>query len=250
MREETIGKHKVKIYDSIDELPIIRFHKYNKYLLIDSGVGSDIDDVDGRFVRAIKYIKTEPESAIKELQNLRQLIHLVSSSLNPEHLAFAVLVAEIDDKPMNDLSEAGLQEVLRILGEAKKGWMDWLLELVKKKIDTELNLYFPGMFDDARTKEFFDHLKQRTMIILNGLISGEDKTDEVEKIDDFLLSLAKPKTFYGKESVEIQYDKQFENMNILLTQQLAVNPVNMTVLQYYNAFEYLKKSLKSKKNGR
>lgn len=249
MREETIGKHKVKIYDSIDELPIIRFHKYNKYMLIDSGVGSDLEDADGRFVRAMKFIKSDPELAIKELQNLRQLLHLISETINPTHLAFATLVAEIDGEPRTDLSDTGLSEVIRILGEAKKGWIDWLLELVKKKIDTELTLYFPGMFDDAGSKEFYDRLRARTLTILDGILTGDDKTEEIGKIDDYLLSLAKPKSFSGKDSVEIQYDKQFESMNILLAHQLSVNTNNMTVLQYYNAFEYLKKSVKNKKNG-
>lgn len=250
MREETIGKHRIKIYDSIDELPILRFHKYNKYLLVDSGVGSDLEDADGRFVRAIKYVKTDPDLAVKELQNLRQLLHLINTTLNPKHLAFATLVVEIDGKPVTDLSDSGLQETLRILNEAKKGWLDWLMELVKKKIDEELSLYFPALFDDARAKEVYDKLRARTLLIVDEIISGQDKLQEVEKIDDYLLSLAKPKTFAGKDSVEIQYDKQFENMNILLAQQLSVKTENMTVLQYYNAFEYLKKSVKNKKNGR
>ena len=250
MREETIGKHKVKIYDSIDELPIARFHKYNKYLLIDSGVGSDLEDADGKFVRAIKFVKTDPDLAVKELQNLRQLLHLINTTLNPKHLAFATLVVEIDGKPVTDLSDSGIQETLRILGEAKKGWLDWLMESVKKKIDEELSLYFPALFDDARSKEVYDKLRSRTLIIVDGILTGEDKLQELEKIDEYLLSLAKPKTFSGKDSVEIQYDKQFENMNILLAQQLSVNTENMTVLQYYNAFEYLKKSVKNKTNGR
>ena len=30
MRTEKIGKHSVEFYDAIDELPIVRFHKYQK----------------------------------------------------------------------------------------------------------------------------------------------------------------------------------------------------------------------------
>lgn len=44
MRKIVLAKHKVELYDSIDELPIVRFHKYNKMLLIDAGVGSDLSD--------------------------------------------------------------------------------------------------------------------------------------------------------------------------------------------------------------
>ena len=251
MREEKIGKHKVKIYDSIDELPIARFHKYNKYLLIDSGIGSDLEDRDGHLNKAMRYAKTNPELCVKELQNLRQMLYLVSSSLNTEHLAFAVLVTSIDDEPMNDLSDTGLKRVLEILNEVPKHWIDRLIELVKKKIDEELRLYYPSLFDDAGTKELYDKLKERVILVLDSIIEEEDKKEDINRIDDFLLTLSKPKTFYGKDSAEIQYDKQFENMNLILSQQLSVNPNSMTVLQYYNAFEYLKKMNKNNKsNGR
>ena len=46
MKREVINNHIVILYDSIDELPIIRFHKYNKYMLIDSGIGSDLNDIN------------------------------------------------------------------------------------------------------------------------------------------------------------------------------------------------------------
>ena len=52
-----VNKHTVEIYDSIDELPIQRFQKYNKFLLIDSGVGSDLQDVLNHIDRAKIYIK-------------------------------------------------------------------------------------------------------------------------------------------------------------------------------------------------
>ena len=54
MKREVINNHIVILYDSIDELPIIRFHKYNKYMLIDSGIGSDLNDINVHIDRAIK----------------------------------------------------------------------------------------------------------------------------------------------------------------------------------------------------
>ncbi|MGF2526095.1 hypothetical protein ACQUW0_27690, partial [Ralstonia pseudosolanacearum] len=43
-----IGKHTVEMYDTIEELPIVRFHKYQKLLLIDAGIGADIVAFDQR----------------------------------------------------------------------------------------------------------------------------------------------------------------------------------------------------------
>ncbi len=57
MKKVKLNGHKVVIYDSIDELPIVRFHKYSKMLLVDAGVGSDINDCDAHIERATRYIR-------------------------------------------------------------------------------------------------------------------------------------------------------------------------------------------------
>lgn len=46
MRTIKLAGKKVEIYDAIEDLPILRFHKYNKMLLIDAGIGSDLSDFD------------------------------------------------------------------------------------------------------------------------------------------------------------------------------------------------------------
>ena len=62
----------IKLYDSIDEMPIVNFQKYNKLILLDSGLGSDINSVDEHIVKLAKLIKTDISKASQELQNLRQ----------------------------------------------------------------------------------------------------------------------------------------------------------------------------------
>ena len=236
-----VNKHKVEIYDSIDELPIQRFQKYNKFLLIDSGVGSDLQDVLNHIDRAKIYIKSNPAMAMTELENMRQSIYLVKDELSPKYMAFAVLVKKIDGEEMNDLSDAGLRKVLEILSEAKKGWLDGVLNSVKKKIDRELSLYFPGKFDDANQKEYFDNLREHTKLRLEEIISGENMEESCKAIETRLALLSKPRIFWGAKSVEIEYDKQFEEMCLILAHNLQVQPYTMTVLQFYNAFDYLKK---------
>ena len=58
--KEVVIKNKIyKLYDCIDELPIINFQKYNKFLLLDSGLGSDIDSVDSHLLNLARLIKTD-----------------------------------------------------------------------------------------------------------------------------------------------------------------------------------------------
>jgi len=49
-------------------MPIVNFQKYNKYLLIDSGIGSDADDIDAHITRVAKFIKAIMPKSLQELQ--------------------------------------------------------------------------------------------------------------------------------------------------------------------------------------
>lgn len=245
MKIVNIGSHKLEIYDSIDELPITRFHKYNKMLLVDSGIGSDLADFDNHLERAIRFCKSKPDLAISELENLRQNVYFIQTELSPRHLAFCVLIRKLDDEDCTDLSDDALKRVLEKISDLTNNDVTAQLDAVKKKIDEELNLYYPKIFDDSSVKEYYDELRRRTMAMLDQIITGENRQDEIEKITDLLLTYSKPGKFDGSDSLEIQYDKQFESMCLMLSQKLNVNPKNFTVLEYYNAFEYLQQLSKA-----
>lgn len=250
MREVKLKGHRVEIYTSIEELPMVRFHKYNKCLLIDAGIGSDLSAVDGHIERVVRYIRAgRMEEASKELENYRQNIYMVMQEMSPQHMAFACLVATIDGKPFDDISDEGLQKVMELIGDVPMKDMTAQQEAVKKKIDDELTLYFPQIFDDGNSKEYYDKLKERTMVILKGIINGnsEEREAEVEKITDELITYMKPKCFNGHKSEEIRYDKQFEDMCLLISQNLHSDAKKYTVMQYYNAYLYIERQEKAQK---
>ena len=193
MKTVKIGERTVEIYDAIDELPILRFHAYNKMLLIDAGVGSDLNDWDAHIEKAIRFIRKEkPDLAEKELDNLRQNVYFVQSAISPKYLAFACLVKSVDGTEYNDMTAGGLQKVLDLFADAPNAELTAQLEAVKKKIDKELQLYFPKLFDDATVKEYYDQLKQRTMLMLDAIIKGDesDKREEIDHITTLLLTLS------------------------------------------------------------
>lgn len=110
-----------------------------------------------------------------------------------------------------------------------------------------MRLYFPRLFDDATLKEYHDKLKQRTIVVLRTIIDGRTTEADAKEIDDItaeLITYFNPQTFTGSESVEIRHDRQFENMCLILSQNLHVDPKKFTVLEYYNAFEYIKEQAK------
>lgn len=134
MKELFINNKVVTVYDSIDELPIINFQKYNKYLLIDSGIGADIDAIDSHIAKLAKYIKiNETDKAISELQNLRQNLFMINCEISPKYLAFAALIHSIDGKKSEDLSDEGFKKVLASLKEVPHSVIFNFLLSIKKK---------------------------------------------------------------------------------------------------------------------
>jgi len=244
MTTTKIGKHTVEYFDAIDELPIVRFHKYQKLLLVDAGVGSDIQAFDQRLEKTRRFLMLgQTDNAQKELENIRQCVYLIQSGINPQHRAFAALVAKIDGKKCNDLSDDALAKVTELLSDAPLNELAAPLDAAKKKIDGELMLYFPALFNDSEVKEYFDLLKKRTMEILNGIVQGIAEplsTKVVEKLTTLLITYSHPKMFTGSESAEIQFDRQFENLCLVLSEQLHVKPKEYTVLEFYNAFDFVK----------
>lgn len=141
-----IGKHTLKIYDSIEELPIVRFHKYQKFLLVDSGIGGTITQFDQRIETIRRFLMLgDNEKAQKEIENLRQCVYMIQSELSPRHLAFAALVAEIDGKPCEDLSDDSLKRVIEQLNDASEKEFSDLIGGCKKKNRYGTSRIFSGI---------------------------------------------------------------------------------------------------------
>lgn len=241
MKSLLINKKIVRVYDSIDEMPIINFQKYNKYLLIDSGIGSDADDIDAHIINIAKFIKANnSKKALQELQNMRQNMYMVNSEISPKYLAFAALIHSIDGKEVNDLSDDGLKKLLQDLKDIKHSKVINFLLWLKKKVTNELETYFPGDFVNPKEKEAYDKLKNRTLLVLDSIINNTDNTKQIESIDTMMLNMHAPKVFIGSESVEVKYDKQFESTCLLIAQKTNMDARKMTVLQFYNAIDNIK----------
>lgn len=240
----------LEVYDSIDEMPILNFQKYNKYLLIDSGIGSDADDIDSHIIKVAKYIKiNDSKKALQELQNMRQAMYMVNSQISPKYMAFAALVKSVNGKKVTDLSDDSLKSLLEELKAVKHSKIVDFLLWLKKKVSTELETYFPQSFVSIKEKDTYDKLKQRTLLILESIIDDKDVDLEVEAIDIALLNAFMPSTFMGSDSVEIRYDKQFESACMIIAQKTNMDARAMTVLQFYNTLDNIKKQLEAETKG-
>ena len=252
MREVRIGKHRVRLYDSIDDLPMERFHRYNKMLLIDAGLGSDITAMDAHVEKVVRFMRGgDIDSAAKELENLRQTVYLVQTEQSPRNLSFACLVAEVDGKDCNDLSEDGLEKVRLLLNDAPRGEVAETMSAAKKKIDDALVEYFPQLFVSPEEKEYYDMMKRRTVAMLEQIAEGETETrkKDIDVMTDRLVTAIKPKVFTGRTAFGVQHDKGYEKMCLLISSTLGVDAKRMTVLEYYTANEYIKEMASERKKA-
>ena len=118
----------------------------------------------------------------------------------------------------------------------------------KKKLETELSLFFPSKFNNLDRKNLFVNRKKRILALCDDLLSGEP-SDVADKIERYLLSLAKPKTFNGSGSYEIEFDRSFEELCHSLSANANGRDVKqMTVKEVYILIDLNNKQLKQ--NGR
>lgn len=246
MKTTTINKHKVTYYDAISELPVTRFHVYNKMMLIDAGIGCDLVDLDTHFERVNAFLASgKIEEAQREISNIRQNVNFIQESLSPRHLAFCALVKEIDGEE-TDINEDGLKRTMDKLKDGVVGDIETNLEESKKKIESELRVYFPNLFGDSAEKELFDLILKRTKRILKGVIDRE--TPKLDDLNIEILTYTKPRIFEGEKSDELSADRQFEKICLTLTEFLHCEPKKFSVLEFYSAFDYLKDKQKKKKH--
>lgn len=259
MRKTRIKGHRVVLHDDIDSMPVARFRLFNKYLLMDAGIGSDLDAFDARIARAVAMCRTgRPEEAEQELMNLRQTVRMILSCVSPREMAFATLVVSVDGRRCDDLSDEGLKSVMELLSDASRKDVASETGASKKKIDMELRLYFPGTFDTSDTKAWHDALRRWTSLVLEDVANGTDThAQETGMIGQRLIAWDRPMRFDGPDGLEVRNDREFEDMCVCLAKELNVNPKRMTVMEFYNAYEYIlrqsrkmARGIKGRRNGR
>lgn len=255
MKTITFNGHTLEMFDSIQDTRIKRFQLYNLNVMLDAGIGSDLNDVNTRINNITQLIGTKPEAAAAELHNLQQLIYFIMRNTSPGMNSFVAMIHRIDGREVRDedLSTEGIAKILHDL-DRKRMTARTVFEFlahVKKKLGRELDTFFPAEFNTSAVKEFYSKLKRQTLLILQSILTGADLTDQIRAIDEFFLLQLRPRSFSGPQGAEVQTIKRFEEMCILLTyHQMTPDPKNMTTLAFFQALEVIKAKAKAQKNGR
>ena len=115
MREEKIGKHTIVFHDDIEQMTIAQYNKVNKYWMLSDSLGSDFVDIDKMHLSRLLIVAGDRDKTIKEVNNLRILVHNIINEVSPEQLAFVALIYSIDGKLLDDYSEDNLKRLIKTL---------------------------------------------------------------------------------------------------------------------------------------
>lgn len=137
MKELTIAGHNVVIYEDVDEMPMANYHRFNKFVMFESGLAPDAQGVVQHIVKVSQLIATgNNDKAQEELSNMMQAINYIMGGISPMGMAFASLVYSLDGERITDYSDESLQRISNILaGESFSTLRDKVLQL-KKKLTT------------------------------------------------------------------------------------------------------------------
>jgi len=248
MKKMMLGKHKVTLYDSIEELPIVRFQKYNKMLMVDAGLGSDLAALDAHLARVSEYIKhNDRDNAAKEIDNLRQTLYNVQNGITPHFMSLVPLMSEIDGEPLTDLSDESIKAVYERLQDVTIGDYETTSADAKKKIEEELKIYFRQGGESAATKEYYELMRRRALLMVEEVTDQVDHSEEIREIESQMVRADKPRSFGGAKNSEVIYDKNFVGCCIAIAQNLNMDAKQMSVLEYYRAIEVLEEQQKQSK---
>jgi paraquat-inducible protein B len=131
MREEKINGKKVLFFDSVENAPIRNYEKFNKGIVIDLGIGSDLDAINSHIKDMYDYINADKkEFALQSLSNYHQSLIFIIENQNPKLESFKALIHSIDGHPPT-------YEILKSLNPTKS-MVDKIVSWFKKKVKMKL----------------------------------------------------------------------------------------------------------------
>lgn len=149
MRDININGHLIELYDSIEDMPITRYNSFNRYSIIDSGLGNTFADVDQKITETIGLLNSDQkEKAVQSLLNMRNTYYFMFENIDPKCNSFLCMIKSIDGVPNDDISENGLlkakdrllktkisrQMIITLLGEIKKKLMMSLKSIFRSSL--------------------------------------------------------------------------------------------------------------------
>lgn len=243
--EIKIKGHVIELHDNIQNLPIFKFQKLNKYMMIANEVGNTFEDYDARMSKALSFLqKGMVPEAIQELSNQRQMVFNAFNEYSPKGKAFAALVKRIDNVEYKGTSPSDFDRVLEHLNEIGLGNADSVEKLIelKKKFDLELQAYFPNTFKNLNLN--VSGLRVRKMnVILDAIIQEKDSIDKdsIFNIEKEILQHDRPNIWniHQEENMERTMEVDFHKFAVDVAKEKGLAIEEVSTFTFYASYESL-----------
>lgn len=247
-------------YRTPEHAPLKRYAKFQKYLLLKTGVGSDMQSIASHFNNWFTLnAHGKHEESRLEAENLYYNFFAILQEVDYEDLAFACMIHSINGVPLNDVSSDNLVSVISWLSDngMTKAMVSEEVEDTRSAILKDLRVYFPKFYPDTDDVQYFAKRKQNLMATADKLLQqleSEDFTfdDEIKKLLDdislYFVELNKPKSFDSEDqnNAVVKLDSQFEQLCSMIESN-GTNTRELTLIEFYSRLEYIRKSNKPAK---
>lgn len=150
----SVGGHKVELYSSIDEMPMANYHKFNKYLMFESGLAPNANGVIGHLSRMSELLSAEEYDKLRlEIQNTYQAVSFIMEEMSPISMAFACMVHKIDGELVTDLSDEAMKLLSYRLNRERAKVLRSNVEELKKKLTLNSKPTFLSRFRRVRKRK-------------------------------------------------------------------------------------------------
>jgi hypothetical protein len=101
-----------------------------------------------------------------------------------------------------------------------------------------LEIVYPDIFHNVLSTAFWTKQKEKAIKMCEAIITGKDLFDEINAADIYFASMIKPKSFSGRDNMELKYDKNFEK-NCIMLAGLTNKPVkDLTTKEYFALIQH------------
>lgn len=238
------------LYDALDEMPVVRYHKFTQMMVLAAGVGNDLDAIRGKLLAIRQMIEDNtPEKAKVEILNLYQTFAFIDRLADPRSLAMAYTVHSIDGEEQKDMSGDGLQKVADRLNE----WMsvkerDDATAAVKKKMEDELAYFYPEHTD--RDTEGMALMKRILERRLERIKNGDDLESDDPELKRLERRMRDRQEVTDYQNYERESDTAFEQGCLAITGELHKDAKTMTTMEYHSAMKLLEDRAKEIEKAR
>lgn len=243
MLEKTINGVDVVLYNSIDELPASRYHWFNRQLMIDSGVGSDLNAFNRRCQNIKNLIHKDPAKAHQEVANLQGTVYFIMNNISPQMSAFCALVHSINgNKLRGEMSTEKVDYIMAELNNTPHSFFERMIKNAQRTLRREMQAFFKSGNNGA-TKQYYQNLQAALLRELEQVERGDLQTDMTE-LDRFLMESEVIKNYLGADGFQIKDINGYEKACAIISKYFGDNAKDLSTLEFYHRTNLMKEAAK------